>query len=707
VSAQGNISLHERALVELAQWMARAAQYSVAHPARKQFGEKTFATLTEALALESPLEIGVLKDDVLVGGVSARAPAIRTRLGPALHERGALVLRLLHGVTLQELSALVDILTLPATTVFDRGGLLRLGMDAQFARIQVEELAHDVTAEEREAQRRRSKLRSFFKEILLALLARRILDPRLAEHIVELLEHPEIAVMILEEDAAGLTDAVAGLALVVRQEEQRSGVPLAEKLRVVFLMLSPKSRARLLVGFPALVDEFRAAVAWVLDGFSEKEIARFAYPAIRENAADLEHVLYALSVAVPHGGTRLSALRWLGLTFFDLPADDQAGTEALRGLAKPTADYDSFHGEREALRELSQQALVARAPIARGVAQPAGAAAAAPFDARRSVAEVIGIATRTRSFDRFCEALPAAAETVLAEGSSDAVIGMLRGLSAVRSPPWQEHATLALNTVAATSAERVLADLDAASSSVEGEALEEIGSIVRLLAPTAPAMLLERLDQSENRKMRRMVLDALTLAGPTLMPLLRARLRSDQWFVVRNAVLLLGRVGASAHELGAVQRHPDERVRFEVVRALRTMPATEASMDLVVRYLTDPSAEVRQHAYPLLRGEILGDAAIADLERVAADDGQSAEVRRRVVEALGRCERDAAALALFKLLHPQGLIESSASSEMRDVAAYALRRSRAPAAPEYFERGLGSSVRRVRKACERAAGGGA
>jgi hypothetical protein len=703
-----NISGHERALIELSQWLARTQQYSAGHPACRALAEKAYATVTQALAEESPLVVGVLKDEVMVGGVATRHPAIRTRIGRGLHERGAIVLRLVQGVTLAELTALIDILMLPPQTVFDRGGVLRLAMNAGFARVQIEELAHDVTDEEREAQRRRAKLRSFFKEVLLSLLARRVVDARIAEHLVELLEHPDIAVTILEEDPAGLAEAAAGLALMVRQEEKRTGLPLAEKLRDVLLRLAPPSRDRLLVGFPSLVDEFRGALSWSFDGFSEQDIARLASPAVRAHASELEVVLYALSVAVPHDGTRLSALRLLGLSFFDLPADEAAAAEALSVLARPTPDYDSFRNEREILRPLAEQALVARATYAapRAGSVPPEARADVPvFDGRRSVAEVVGMATRTRSFDRFCGALPAAAEAILADGSTPAALGMLRGLESVAQPEWREVAGRAMKSVAVAAAAHVLVELDAASVAVEGDQLDEVSSMVRLLATLAPASVLERLDVSESRKMRRIMLDALALVGSPLLPLVTPRLRSDRWYIVRNAVLLMARIGGTATDLDAAARHPEDRVRLEVVRSLRAMPADEASMSLVAGYLADSADEVRLHARSLLRGELLGDAAIADLERIAADDQQPEDVRRSVVNALGRCPRDSAALALFQVLHPQGLIESGASAGVRDLAAAVLRRSPAAAAAGYFEQGLASSVRRVRRACERAAAG--
>ena len=71
MSAQGTVT-HERALVELAQWVGRTLQYSASHPVCVQLGEKTHATVLAALDAASPIEVGVLSNDVLVGGVSTK-----------------------------------------------------------------------------------------------------------------------------------------------------------------------------------------------------------------------------------------------------------------------------------------------------------------------------------------------------------------------------------------------------------------------------------------------------------------------------------------------------------------------------------------------------------------------------------------------------------------------------------------------------------
>src|SRR6185312_16459754 len=272
----------ESLLVDLSQWLGRVQQYSPTHPMSAQMGEKTLASLGRALAVESPLAFGVLKEDVLVGENPAKHPTIKNRLAPHLHERGVLVLRFIPGATLEELQSFVVLLGMQPQNVFDKGGLARLARERGVGHVQIDEIAHELTSEEREAQRRRKKLGDFFAEMLRNMLARRDGDAgELGEHLAEMLEHPEIAVSILEADAAGIAEAAAGLALMTRQEEARSRTELGPKLRDVLLRLAPASRDRMLLGLPSLLGEFRAALAWAVEGLEPEQLARLFLPSIR------------------------------------------------------------------------------------------------------------------------------------------------------------------------------------------------------------------------------------------------------------------------------------------------------------------------------------------------------------------------------------------------------------------------------------------
>jgi len=692
-------SLREQVLLDLSLWLSRVQQYSPDHPACAQLREKTHQTVLRALGAHSPLAYGVLKDEIMIDGAPARHPVLRTRVAPFLHARGVLLLRFVQGVTAEELAHLVDLLILPEQTIFDRGGLLRLAIDRQIGRIQIEEIAHDISVEERDAQARRTRLRMFFKDMLRTTLSRRKPDAAHAEQIVELLDHPELIVTLLEEDAVGIAEAAAGLALILQQQEQRTGEPVTAKLVPALLGLAPASRVRLLLGFPSLAGEFRRALGRVLHAMNEQDLTKLVFPSVRAHASDLEAVFYALSAAVPHDGTRYSALRRIGLALFDLGSEDVIANDVLSALTQPIPEHDSFLRERECLREPAARALSRRGGAA-ARARSVPPEAPAPFDGSRSVADVIDIAMRTRTFDRFCQRLVRVAPTL----GGDGALGALRGLSvASAAHPVRESrhsAREAQREVALVAAPEVLADLERATPDTLQTGASHIAATVALLCDHAPSAVLDRLDVTESRAFRRIMLDALAGSSADLLPLIRPRLHSSKWYVVRNAVLLVPRARGTGAELLPIAQHPREQVRREIIQVLRNL-RDEAAMEIVAMYLSDSNAEIAAYAPSLLRGELLGFGAIARLEAIAADDHRAEDLRRRVIFALGRCPRDEAAAALFRILQPKSLVDLG-SGVVRDLAASALRHSPAATARNFFEDGLKSSAWRVRKACERA-----
>jgi hypothetical protein len=692
--------------VDLSQWLARVQQYSSRHPACAQLGAKTLGSFAKALDVDPVIVFSILQDGIMVGETHATHPAIRTRTAPHLHERGVLALRFMNGVTVEELTNLVEICTLPVQSIFDYGGMSRLANEREITHIQIDEIAHDVSAEEREAQRRRARMRAFLTDAERKLLARKRLDLALhGDQLRELLDHPDIALTLLEENLTGICVMFAGICIMVREEERRTGDALYPKLKVIFTRLSPAAHDRILLGCPSLTSEFRSALVWAFDGLDEAEFAAIALPGLRSHSSELEVFFYAFVIAAPHEGRRWSILRRLALKLYDLPGDDPASVELLALLARSSDEFDSFKNERDCMYTDAARIVGLKDAFIPAAAIPAGQRENPPaFESRRVMMELVTMASRTRHFAQLCGKLPVVATTYARAGSTDAVIGMIHGLNAASRPELRDLLLTTMRDVASAEvATQVLADLDTQSANLEGVELDELTSNVRLFVALRPDAVFDRLELSESRKMRRVLLEALSRGGPKLMPLVRARLESPQWFVVRNVVSIVPRLGGTAADLTLVSKHPNERVRIEVVRALRLLQPDETVMDIVVRYLTDSSQEVRQASRVMLRGDLLSLESIQSLATVANNENVPEELRRRVVDALGRSQRDAAAMALYTLIQPKGLLDAST---LRDVAAAALRRSPAKIAPQYFEEGLNSNVWRVRKAFERAAASG-
>lgn len=696
------VAMHERALVELTQWFGRVQQYSASHPACLDLGSRAHRTLSAALEASSPLTITVAKDAIGIGDVEASHPLLRGRLAAHLHERGVATMRFAGGVSMEELSSLLELLTLPVQTTFDRGGLSELVKERGVVRIAVEDLSHDITADERQAQRLRARLRTDFRDLLAHLRAQRELTGT-GDHVRALLDNPAVAVALLEENPLAVAEAVAGLCLLVREEEERTGEVLAPKLHVILMMLSPAARDRVVLGIAPLTGEFRDALAWGQSGLAEEELARFVLPAFRRNAGDLEIVFYALGLATPHDGRRLAMLRFLALRLHDLPSDDAAATDLLSVLAEPTPAFGSSMRERDELQPHAARVLAMRrgvVPDGSSVPRDSGRARA-PLDASRVMYELVKMSGRTRRFAQLCVSLPSVAARYANAGAVDAVLGIVRALEETTRPEIAELARRTLaDVVSVPVAAQILRELDISSALAEGTELDQLTSHVKVLAALRPDVVLERLEISESRKMRRVLLDALAAAGPRIAPHVRAKIHAPQWYVVRNVVTLLPACGAGASDYAAVARHPNEKVRSELLRALRTVTLDEGTNAVLVELALDGTLENRARALSMVRGELLHPRAIARLDEILRDEAQPEELKRRVVVVLGRSRYDEAAAALFAVMQPRGLLDLGA---LRDAAADALATSPAAGARRLFDEGLISSVWRVRRACEKAA----
>jgi HEAT repeats len=697
-----SVSVQEQVLVDLARWIARAQQYSASHPSCAALADETFQVLSRALGEGAPLEYTFARDDASVGGVPSVHPTVRARIAPFLHARGARLVRFVAGITKAELETLVDLLLPIPQKIVDGGGLAKIARERGVSRVEIEEVSGAIADDERLEHRRREELKRFFADASGALIAGRTADVD-AETASELLERPEIAAAIIEEASrGGVAEGTASLALLARRHQwrKRSG---EDAIREVLAVLSPEAKVRTLLGFPPLIGELRAALTWAFAALGEKELARFVLPALRASSAEPTAVLYALSLLVPRSGPRLSILRRVALHLYDVP--DGEAPRVLGELGGPTPDFDSFRAEREILGEAARRAIASRGPLL-ALRSEAKDRAAAKADGGygRVLTDLVGATAADADFPDVCAKLAAAASALAEEGELGATVGILRGLGGVGGEG-EQHALQAIDAVVRPEAiPRLVTALDAAVENADERALAELGAVARCIARESPDAACAHVEETDNRKMRLLLLDALSSVGPSVVPLVRARLKSPKSDVVRSFLQLVGRAGGGARDVVGVVRHPDAKVRAEILRTLRTMPPDEITLDIVIGYVSDPSLDVRPGARAMLRGDrvVVGEAAVPRLERLARNADVDDDVRRAALEVLGRGTIDEAAEALYRFMQPEGLLEGSAVTALRDAAASALRESPSEAGKRLFALGLRSSVRRVRKACERA-----
>jgi hypothetical protein len=93
---------------------------------------------------------------------------------------------------------------------------------------------------------------------------------------------------------------------------------------------------------------------------------------------------------------------------------------------------------------------------------------------------------------------------------------------------------------------------------------------------------------------RMMVCDYLAERGKRHLRIITNGLHDKRWYVVRNTVMILGRIGGEdvLKSLAAVASHPDHRVRAETIKALGNIKSEQA-VDIMCRFLTDSKPRLR------------------------------------------------------------------------------------------------------------------
>jgi hypothetical protein len=693
----------EQWVLDLWQWVGRAAQYSVSHPVAMVTGTKVHEGLRLALGGATTITLGVFKDALTIGTVHATNAGLKSKMAPYFHERGVVLLRFVAGVTMDELTAFIAVAVLPVHDVFAAGGMRALTVQRGVVRIQVEELAHDVLGEERAEDRRIRRMRDLFLALLPGVEDRRSpVDPG---DLVELLDEPKVLARMFEqaEPQRELAQALAGFAHLVEETEEARGGALKPKVRRVIRALGPEARDRLVLGFAALDPAARRPLSDVLAALSPHELAELCLPSVRYHASRLDRFYFAMRAVVPDAGTRIDVLRKLARLLYDLPLDEPTTHDVMSGLAEPPRDGDTFRFERAVLTKIATRIRAERAAFrARPVARPPSAEG---FDGaridqldHRVTSDIVLLSARLVDFADVAARAPGLTNALVRAGRVSAAAGVARALTAVDDARWLAATQGALATIARGEvAPPLIADLDR-----HEDRLDDLAPFLRLVAPSRTELLFSVLEKTPSRKLRRALLEILAGVGPAVLPHVKGRFAATEWYVVRNMVTLAARVGANVLELAAVARHPHPKVRLEVGRAVRTLPLDPRASDVLAAMVIDASDEVRVTALAGLGEVVMGAPAARSIEASILDENQTDDLRRRALDALGKSTSDEAASALYRLLEPRGLLEPSFSAEVRERAAAGLCRSRAANAAGLFHQALQSPTWRVRKACEKA-----
>jgi len=197
-------------------------------------------------------------------------------------------------------------------------------------------------------------------------------------------------------------------------------------------------------------------------------------------------------------------------------------------------------------------------------------------------------------------------------------------------------------------------------------------------APDETVRVLLEISAEDSRiQIRRRTVDLLAELATGRPELLTPHVLDPRWFVARNAVTVLERIGGAGivPALRAAMDHQDGHVRREALRAAASVGTPEA-VELVAEGLSHREAETRQAAAHWLG--VMGHPEAADLMIAVLESGplsEDSDLKREVIRALGRIGTPACAEALRRVAGMGGsLLRRRPVDDLKREALAALAR---------------------------------
>lgn len=239
----------------------------------------------------------------------------------------------------------------------------------------------------------------------------------------------------------------------------------------------------------------------------------------------------------------------------------------------------------------------------------------------------------------------------------------------------------------------------------EDVSLEEVNTYLSLLQKNSIQPLVRLLGELKNSKARRVFCDALSEIGKNAIELFIPFMEDRRWFLVRNIVYILGRIGKE-ESLPYIQKafnHEENRVRREAIQALGLIGG-QKTVGLLVRALTDDDVRIRCMAAINLGKSGKKAGLIPLLEIVQSKEFYKREPVeiRAFFNGIGMIGSDDVVPVLQDLLERKSWFGRGKTDEIRMGAAHALGMIGTPDAKAILEEGQDSKDETLRDACRQA-----
>ncbi len=612
-------------------WRALSA-YPGGHPTATDALDRAHATLERAFLVTGEIELGAVKDGLL-HGEQRFGGATALRLAELLRRRNAATVRLIPGATSAEVETFLRALIVDPRRAREAGSLSAELAAAGLVGIQVRDLDfssfHLVEADGKPTLPEAGGL---WERMVKRLVASGQLPPeRLAAWIAGGKSATELLAALVGlpgsapiEGSWRTAASAAAILAAVAEYAENPGADNARGIAFLWQMLEPRGQAR-------LADALAGASLQRGDDLASDGALISGLPA---------------EIAEAVRRARAARIALAGREAAGAPLDS-GSIERMRRL---------FVGQDldEPLPEAGDQAIELLLELPRGASRvdlPAGAAALLPELAEAAVGRAAGVARAELAErpDLPPEGLPWILDRLTTSYRRLLAAGRLRQcVDLVERIRNRAVAGGADGSAAAAAEYRAalgrMADAESIGALVAGlhqlpaDALEPLRMLLELLGSGAVRHLLTALAVEEDRNTRHRLLDLLAALGPVVARDAAALLADPRWFVVRNMLVLLRRVGdpGSLPEIRRCAAHADLRVRLEAIRNLFAFEA-EVPRELLRGAIHHSDSRLAEDAIELAGSRGIAEAVEPLVELLAAWDPfrKRRGARLKALRALG------------------------------------------------------------------------
>src|SRR3990172_8965938 len=307
---------------------------------------------------------------------------------------------------------------------------------------------------------------------------------------------------------------------------------------------------------------------------------------------------------------------------------------------------------------------------------------------------ILEIEEDTDSYSEIMTYIEKAVKTMIVSGDYKHAIASLNRIKTIYENEKEispNHAEADIGVIDALGDSEFLEQLTQSLNANKDDNIDDIYTILTMLNKKSISPMTEMLSNLEQMKNRRVVCDALAVIARDNLEAVLKKLQDDNWYIVRNIVYVLGRIGDARviSHLKRIKDHREPKVRKEIIHTLSEIKSEEAK-NMIVSYLNDSDNTVRVSALKRISFMELRKALPDILRIISSEEFDSKEnyEKKELFEAIAILgSKDQLPYLKDLLMKKSWIFGRTKADELRLLSVHALRKMNIPGAIDIVREG--------------------